>query len=138
MDGLQGIADTLDSCACVAFVFAGEADILQALDFARFDAMVLDIDVAPRRALKMVKRYRMAARGEPPLPVVGLTSRMPRIVLKAANEGIIDKVLRKPTTEAELHMALSVAVDAAKNRLSLQIEKKPEEGERQTGVSAAG
>lgn len=138
MDGLQGIADSLDSNACVAFIFAGESEILQALAFARFDAMVLDVDVAPRRALKVVKRYRMAARGEPPLPVVGLTSRMPRVVLKAASEGVIDQVLRKPTTEAELHKALSVAVDAAKNRLSLQMEKKPEERERQTEVSAAG
>lgn len=124
MEGLQGIAETLDSHACVAFVFAGEGDILQALTFARFDAMVVDFDVAPRRALRVVKRYRAVARGESPLPVVGLASRMPRSVLKAASEGIIDQVLHKPTTEAELHRALGVAVGAARHRLLAQMEMR--------------
>lgn len=115
MAGLPGISDALDRLGCMTCILVGEADILQALSFVRFDAMVVDLDTGADQVIDIVKLHRFAAIGETPLPVIGLAKTMTPAVERAAGEGTIDRLLPKPLDPIELHGTLFAAIASSKH-----------------------
>ncbi|HYN37698.1 MAG TPA: response regulator, partial [Rhodospirillales bacterium] len=82
-------------------------DALDALDEQTFDAFIVDINMARLGGIDVVKLHRMAALGQPRLPIIAFSADATAETRQAALEAGIDLYLTKPIEPQRLLDALT-------------------------------
>ena len=83
-------------------VVANGEDALDALDAGRFDALIVDINMPGMSGLELVKIQRMAALGQPRLPIIALSADATPETRRACEDAGVDAYLTKPIEPSRL------------------------------------
>jgi two-component system sensor histidine kinase RpfC len=88
-------------------------EALDALSIARFDLVLMDVNMPVMNGLEATKLFRFTELGQPHLPIIALTADITPEVAARCLEAGMDSCLTKPIEPAKLLQAIDDAVPAA-------------------------
>ncbi len=96
------VAKILERAGCEARIVSNGEEALDALEEAKFDVVLMDVNMPVMGGIEAAKLYRFSALGQPHVPIIALTADASPEMAERCREAGMDAFIAKPVEPASL------------------------------------